>query len=250
MDKKKLEVFIRKYNLGGNIEGVIWTNENGDLATTAMTSDKKLFASVVLEKGASFFPAGTDIGIQDTTKLKKMLNSVGDNVTLSLDVDENDATRVRLLKADDGNNTMKFVTAQKDVLNAIPKMKNIPSYTVEILLTPKFAESFSKSYSAIGDPNTLFTLVMSKKKQKLEVVLGYKQQLSDCIEIGVETTTGKDTVKDPISFSANALKEILAANSEVEDATLSVSESGLASVSFKKDDFKSQYYLVKIEVED
>ena len=91
---------------------------------------------------------------------------------------------------------------------------------------------------------------MSKKKQKLEMVLGYKQQLSDRIAISTTCTTGKDTVKNLVSFSSKHLKEILAANSEVENPILSVSEDGLSNVTFNKDGFNSLYYQIKINVED
>jgi hypothetical protein len=82
------------------------------------------------------------------------------------------------------------------------------------------------------------------------MVLGYKQNLSDRIALEVATTTGKDTVKAPISFDAKLLKEILSANSEVKNPTLQVSEGGLASIAFDQDGFKSQYYMIKIDVED
>ena len=92
---------------------------------------------------------------------------------------------------------------------------------------------------------------MSKKKQKLEMVLGYKQKnLSDRIALEVLANAGKDTVSKPISFNAKHLKEILSANNEVKDPVLYVSELGLASISFDDGDFKSKYYLVETEVED
>ena len=83
------------------------------------------------------------------------------------------------------------------------------------------------------------------------MVLGYKQKnLSDRIAMEVTATAGKDIVKNPISFSAKHLKEILSANGEVNNPVLNVSEAGLASIAFNDSGFKSQYYLVKIDVED
>ncbi len=249
MEKKQIETFIKKYNLGGAIEGVHWQNIGDNLSVTAMTSCRKLFVQVELEKGASFFK-DVDIGIQDTSKLKKMLNPLGDNVAISLDIDDNDATRVRQLYVEDGKIDMIYVTAQKGTLDPIPKMKNIPTFGIEVILTPEFIDAFNKAFSAINDPDALYTLIMSKKKQKLEMVLGYKQQLSDRIAISTTCTTGKDTVKNLVSFSSKHLKEILAANSEVENPILSVSEDGLSNVTFNKDGFNSLYYQIKINVED
>ena len=249
MEKKNIETFIRKYNLGGLIEGVRWNNVNDDLVATAMTSDRKLFTSVVWEKNATFFK-DVEIGIQDTTKLKKMLAPLSDTINVALDIDEEDATRVRQLIADDGKNTMNYQAAQVGVLDSVPKMKNIPSFDVEINLSPEFVNALNKSFAALGDDQTLFTLIMSKKKQKMEMVLGYKQNLSDRIALEVSTNTGKDTVKTPISFNAKHLKEVLSANSEVENAVLYVAEAGLASIGFSVDGFISQYYMIKIDVED
>lgn len=251
MEKKQIETFIKKYNLGGAIEGVLWQNDNNNLSVTAMTSDRKLFASVQLEKAASFF-TGVEVGIQDTSKLKKMLGVLGDNVSLSLDVDDTNTAdiRVRQIIAEDGKNTVNFNAAAKDVIDPVPKMKNVPPFEVEITLSPEFIDTFSKAFSAVADDQALFTLIMSKKKQKLELVLGYKQNLSDRIALEVTATAGKDTVKNPISFNAKHLKEILAANSEVANPVLSVSEAGLASINFTDSGFTTKYYLVKIDVED
>ena len=250
MEKKQIEKFIRKYHLNGAIEGVLWQNDNDNLSVTAMTSDRKLFASVQLEKAAAFFDKGVEIGIQNTSKLKKMLTPLSDNISISLDFHDGSTTSVRQLIGEDGKNTIKYVCAAKDVIGSVPTMKNIPTFDVEIVLNTEFISTFEKSFSAINDSSTLFTLIMSKKKQKLEMVLGYKQNLSDQIAMEVEATVGKDTVKNPISFNAQNLKEILSANSDVENPILSVSEAGLATINFINGDFKSQYYLVKIDVED
>lgn len=249
MEKKQIESFIKKYSLNGIIEGVVWTNINNDLHTTTITTDKKLFATVQLEKAATFF-TDVEIGIQDTSKLKKMLSPLADNFSFSLDLDKTDNNRVRELIADDGKLDIRYVTAQKDTIPEKPSLKNIPPYTIVINITPDFIDLFQKSFSAIGDDSTLFTLIMSKKKQKLELVLGYKQMLSDRIAIQVDAVIGKDVVKSPISFSAKHLKEIFSANNDNDGTILSVSEAGLANINFEENGCKSQYYMIKIDVED
>ena len=143
------------------------------------------------------------------------------------------------------------MTGGVDGVDGIPSMKNVPPFTVEINLTPEFIDTFSTSFSGVDDKDALFTLIMSKRKQKLEMVLGYKQKnLSDRIALEVNAVAGKDTVSKPISFNAKHLKEILAANSEVSNPVLNVSELGLSGISFSSGDFKSKYYLVETEVED
>ena len=253
MEKQKIETFIKKYSLGGTINSVIWRNNNDDLVVTAMTPDKKLFASVQLEKAASGFIEGQDVGVLTTDRWKKMLSLLEDNVSLTLDVDDKDKTRVRKIYADDGKMQMEYVTSEPSAIDPVPSMKNVPPFDVEIKLTPEFIDKFTKAFSVLGDDGALFTVVMSKKNKKLDVVFGYKSTgNSDRIALSdyVTATAGKDTIKNPISFTAKSLKEILSANGDVEDATLQICEAGLAGVSFKKDGIMSQYYLVKVDVED
>ena len=253
MEKKQIETFIKKYNLNGAIEGVVWQNNNNHLLVTAMTADRKLYASVQFEDYASKITGftGVEIPIQETTRLKKMLSFLSDDIALSLDIDPLDATRVRQIIGEDSKNSMIHPVGSKTTIDPIPSMKNIPPFEVEIPVTTELVDSFSKAFSAIGDDQTLFTLVMSKKKNKLEMVFGYRNSnTSNRLAIELLPTTGKDTVKNPISFNAKNLKEILTANAEVTDSVLSISEAGLASIAFNKDGLKSQYYLIKIDVED
>jgi len=251
MEKKYIDTFIKKYNLAGAIEGAHWINDGGNLTTTAMTSDRKLFVQVILEKGASWFK-DVEIGVQKTTKLKKMLDILGDNIVLTLDIDENDPTRVRQIIAEDadGKASINYVTSALSVLEPVPKMKTIPPFTVDIFLSDEFIDKFNTGFSALGDEATAFTLIMSKKKQKLDMVLGYKKNMGDKVTLEVATAPGKDTVKNPISFDAKLLKEIISANNEIKNPTLQISESGLASIAYDNDGFKSLYYMIKIDVED
>jgi hypothetical protein len=249
MEKKYIDTFIKKYYLGGSIEKIRWTSDSTKLLGVAMTSDRNLFVSTESEKG-SFFN-GVEVGIQDTSRLKGMLNVLSENITINADIDQNDATRVRWLNLNDDNTTLVYVTADVGVIDPIPKMKTIPTFDVEIDLTDEFVATYLKAKSALPEAD-LFTLVMSKKKQKMEMVLGYKENVnSDRIIMTVPTQTGKDTVKKPISFNAKHFKEIIAANNECKaPKKLLVSEAGLASLQFEEDGFKSLYYLIKIDVED
>ena len=109
-----------------------------------------------------------------------MLTSLSDNISVSVDVDENDKTRVRQIIADDGKVQINFVAGRKDAIDGVPTMKNIPPYEVEINVTPEFSDILQKAVSATNDNDALVSFVMSKKKQKLEMVLVYKESnLSD-----------------------------------------------------------------------
>lgn len=249
MEKKQIETFIKKYYLGGLVEKIRWVSDDTKLLATAMTSDRKLYVSTELEKG-SFFK-DVEVGIQETSKLRAMLSVLSDSFNVEVDIDGSDATRVRSLNMSDANSEVVYATAATGVLDPIPKMKSIPAFEVEINLTDEFIERLLKAKAALPEAE-LFTLVMSKKKQKLEMVLGYKENVnSDRIILGVPTEAGKDTLSKAISFNVKHLKEIIAANSDSKaPKKLLVTEAGLASLKFEDDGFKTQYYLMKIDVED
>jgi hypothetical protein len=247
MEKTKIETFIKKYNIGGNIEQARWISETKTLKTTTMTSDKKCMAYVEMANFDAF--ADIEIGIHDTSKLKSMLGALGDQVSFDLITDENDATRVTTLIITSGGREANYVAADKDVIAKAPSMKTFPAFDVEIKLTDTFIDGFLKAKAALTEAD-MFTLVMSKKKSKLEMVLGYSTINNNRIALEVETETGKDKVTNPINFSAKLLKEIITANAEVKNAVLKVSEKGLATVDFSGGDYKAQYYMIKMDSEE
>lgn len=250
MEKRQIETFIKKYNLGGNIESVRWVNEAGTLRAKDMTPDKKLLMHVELANFTGF-PA-TTVGIGDTGRVKNMLKTLGDNITLSLDTAPNDPNRVTSLRIEDDKRTATVTAANLNNWDSPePKIKTMPTFEVEVKLTKEFITWFLAAKAALPEEE-LFTLIMSKKKQQLEMVIGYKgKNNSDQCISAVDAVPGKDTVTNPISFSAKILKEIISANDECcEDSILKVAEAGLASIEFSKDGFTSHYYMMKIDVED
>jgi hypothetical protein len=246
MNKKTIETFITKYNLGGLIEKVRWTVKDKTLRVTAITSDKKFLVSVTQKKFEEL--TDTAFGVMDSNKFKTLLGAIAENASINLQLDPNDQ-RVLAVDVDDGKSECSLPCAHLDVLDKEPTVKQLPSYDVEIKLTDEFIERFRVAKAALSEID-LFTLVMNKKKQILQMVLGYNRNLTNRIALQIDTLPGKDTVKAPISFSAKNLKEVLAANTESKDAILKVSEAGLAFVEFDTPEFQSQYYMIKIDVED
>jgi hypothetical protein len=247
MEKKNIETFIKKYSLGGLINEVRWKVKDKSLKVSAMTTDKKFISSVLLKK----FEAMDDatLGIIDSTKLKQLLGALGENITIVPVSDEEDAARIRSLILSDDKSELTYATADLDVIKEEPKLKSLPVFGVEIKMNEEFVELFNKTKSALSE-SELFTLSMSKKKKKLEMVFGHGKNNINRLAFEVPTVDGKDTVKAPISFSAKALKEIISANSEAKDPVLKVSEDGLASVECDVENFQSQYYMVRVDVED
>ena len=81
MQKSKLDKFIQKYNLGGNVNSVKWKSNGDTLSTSFVTPDKSLLGNVKVDK----FPfEDAELGVYQTDQLKSLIGVLGDD--LSLDV--------------------------------------------------------------------------------------------------------------------------------------------------------------------
>ena len=134
--------------------------------------------------------------------------------------------------------------ANLSVIPNVPDLKQLPDFDTEIKLDSNFISKFIKAKGALADENN-FTFTCTGEKNG-QIILGYSNINTNRIKIDVDCTCKKDTV-DPISFSANFLKEILVANKEATDATLKISSQGLAHIHFEIDNYTSDYYLVEIQ---
>ena len=248
MKKDTIQRFIKKYYLNGIIDSAVWVKEPGILKVTAMTSDKKLFADVKLKNFDGLDDA--KFGILTTKRLLALLKTIPSD-DISMDIVENAKGDVAAVGFSAEKYKVQYVASDLNVIDPVPSMKHIPAFTVAIKMEEAFIDWFKSAYNAMGDSGSLFTVVKSNQSGKLEVVIGYKSKgYSDRLHYQPITVENKNTIKAPVSFTAKHLAEVLKANPEFKDPILNVCEAGLASISFSEVDLDSQYYLVKVEVED
>ena len=129
-----------------------------------------------------------------------------------------------------------------------PKIKEVKEFDVEIPITDDFIDVFTKSKNSLPDVDS-FTLMMNKKTDKLELVIGYSTVNSNRVKMDIKPTAGKDKVTKPISFNSNYFKDILNKNSEAVGAVFKVSAIGIATVTFSTTEFDATYYLIRKELE-
>ena len=232
MQKTKLDRFIQKYNLNGNVNSVKWTSREDKLATTFVTSDKSLMGSVTVDNVQ--FDEG-DVGVYTTDLLQKLLGVLGDDVTLNVSKFGDKAVS---LKVKNGTVSVDYTLSDLSVIPDPPTLKRVPEFQTNIKIDSHFIETFIKGKSALSDAET-FTLITGDETQ---VVIGYASTNTNRVNIPVETTTNELT--DNISFNANLFRDVLAANKECTSAVLEVSNDGLLRINFKVDDYDSTYYLV------
>ena len=237
MQKTKLNKFIQKYNLGGNVNSVKWTSNTNKLTTSFVTPDKSLLGTVVADNVV--FEDG-DLGVYQTDQLQKLLGVLGDDVNLTLTKAGDKAVS---LKVKNDTVSVDYVLSDLSVIPDPPALKRLPDFQTKVKLDSKFIDTFIKGKSALADVD-MFTFV-NDKSGNLSAVIGYSSTNTNRVTIPVETETNGLT--EPVTFNANLFKEMLVANKECKSAVLEVSNEGLARVNFKVDDYDSTYYVVAMQ---
>ena len=236
MQKSKLDKFISKYNLGGNVNSVKWKSSGDSISTTFVTPDKSLLGNVKVDK----FPFDeAEIGVYQTDQLKSLINVLGDDVSLDLTKFGDKAVS---LKVKNGPVSVDYVLSDLSVISDPPQMKRLPEFGTQIKLDRSFIDTFIKGKGALSGVDT-FTVV--KNGDGCDVVIGYSSTNTNRVNIPVECDNCN--MNKPIKFNANLFKEVLVANKECTSAVLEVSNEGLAKVNFKVDDYDSTYYIVAMQ---
>jgi|TARA_R110000824_G_scaffold19141_6_gene74625 hypothetical protein len=233
MQKSKLDRFIQKYNLGGNVNSVKWKSNGNSLSTSFVTPDKSLLGNVTVD---NFQFEAAELGVYQTDQLKSLIGVLGDDVSLNLMRVEDKAIS---LNVKNGSVSIDYVLSDLSVIADPPSMKRLPEFGTKIKLDSNFINSFVKGKSALSDIDS-FAIVNGKNG--CEVIIGYASTNTNRVNIPVDSV--ECDITTPITFNANLFKEMLLANKECTSAILEVSTEGLAKVNFKVDDYNSEYYVV------
>ena len=236
MQKSKLDRFIQKYNLGGNVNSVKWKSDGTSLKTSFVTPDKSLLGNVSISK---FNLENSEIGVYQTDQLIKLLGVLGDKIELNLSKVGEQAVS---LSIKNDSVSVNYVLSDLSVISDPPALKRLPEFGTKIKLDNKFIDTFIKGKSALSDVDT-FSIVNGKNG--LEIIIGYANTNTNRVNIPVVTET--NGMSEPITFNANLFKEMLIANKECKSAVLEVSNEGLAKVNFKVDDYDSTYFVVAMQ---
>ena len=233
MQKSKIDRFIQKYNLGGNVNSVKWKSNGDSLSTAFITSDKSLMGNVTVDN-VNF--ENSEVGIYTTDQLQKLLNVLDEKVELSI---KKAGDKPITLNVNNGNVSFDYSLSDLSVIPDPPALKRVPNFTTKIKMDSKFIDTFIKGKSALADVDT-FSII--NKGGNCSIIIGYSNTNTNRVTIPVECDNCD--LKDVISFNANLFKDVLVANKECTSAVLEVSSEGLARVNFKVDDYDSTYYIV------
>jgi hypothetical protein len=233
MQKTRLNRFIQKYSLNGNVNSVKWTSKDNTLSTSFVTADKSLMGNVKVD---NLQLEDGDVGVYTTDQLVKLLGVLGEDVTLDVSRFGDKAVS---LKVKNGVVSVDYTLSDLSVIPDPPQLKRLPDFQTQIKVDSSFIDTFIKGKSALSEAET-FTIVNGSNGP--EIVIGYASTNTNRVNIPVETTSNGLT--DNVSFNANLFRDVLSANKECTSATLEVSNDGLARINFKVDDYNSEYYIV------
>ena len=236
MEKNRINRFVQRYNLAGLIESVKWDVTDETLETSFISDDKSVLGKV---STTDFNFKNGSYGVYDTTKLTKMLSVLSNDV--DVDTVDIDGKTVSLNISDKGT-TATYMLADLTVIPVVPDLKQLPEFDVDISIDSTFVTKFNKAKSALSDEKN-FTFECKDGVGK--ITLGHSNVNTNRISIAVDCKCNGDI--DPISFSAEFLKEILNSNRDAKSASLKISTQGLAHLNFEVDSYKSEYYLVQIQ---
>jgi len=151
MQKTKLNKFIQKYNLRGNVNSVKWKSTGDKLSTTFVTPDKSLLGTVNVDK---FQFEDAELGVYQTDLLKNLLGVLDDDLSLTL---SRFGDKAVALKAKNGSVSVDYVLSDLSVIADPPELKRLPQFDTHIKLdsnficVPKSGNLFSSGGSAITD---------------------------------------------------------------------------------------------------
>lgn len=237
MTKSELNKFIDLYNLGGTIESVKIISDGDSLKTGFVSSDKTLagtvsFSSIKIEKG--------EYCIYDTAQFKKMIGVLDEKIDIVVNkIDDRPVS----WNVSDGSVDSTILLADPSVIPTAPKIKEIKSYDVEIIMSEDFIDKYVRAKNALADADT-FTL-LTNKKGKIELVIGYSDTNTNRIKLDVSAIAGKDKLDAPISFNADYLKELVSKSRGHGGVVYKVASAGISNLSFSSKDFEVSYYLIK-----
>ena len=236
MKKSDLLNYVGRYHLAGATTSVKWVAKDGNLETEFITDDQNVIGHV---KADNLDFGTNELGVYATPQLVKMLSAVGDD--LNVKVNDVDGTAVSV-GVNDKDVDMTFMLADLSVIRQVPDLKNTPDWNATIDLDATFINKFIKAKNALPESEN-FGIKCSSGK--VEVIMNYSSINTNRIKFDQDVDGAIDM--GVICFSSSLLKEILQANKGFESGKLSVSEAGLAEVSFELKNGEATYYLVQLQ---
>ena len=242
MEKKNLTQVIDKYHLNGLIESVSWNSTEDDGMSVKFVTPTKDCAGIV-STTKDLGLGETNISIYSTSQFNKLLG-IMDMAMVNIEVVTGNQGIPYQLKVKDNDFDLDFYLSSEDLIPNVPTINEPEEYDVEFSIDEDFVKNFTKAYNALEKPNRFEIGCKSIDEIKyVELTIGDSATFANKIKMvqPSEYTIGVE----PMSFSANIVKEILAVN-KTSEGKAKINEAGLLKLEFTEDDITSTYFVVRL----
>jgi len=247
--KKELVNFIKKYNLGGEIESAIISYDAKEkaLVTKFSRPDKTIIGNVKY-KGFNL-DTTSDLCIFDTAKLLKMISPLSEDFDIKSNV-VND--RVESILFSDIDYNIKFILSQPMLIPRVNKPKTLPESTVTISLKNEVLQKIIKSISVMSDDDSS-DITFNVNDNMLYIVIGDIHTNNNQIKLLLSTVEdiNWDIKYSNTSFNKELIKQVFSNNLDCEESILNLtyltqgsSTPGLIDLEFNGEEFFSKYLIV------
>ena len=162
---------------------------------------------------------------------------------LKIELSKNNTGLVDKLKIQDNKFDLNYHLSDISVIPEVPNVQTV-DFDFNFKVDDEFISGFLKAHNALEKTEdvTLNTTTTKQGENVVEIILGERSQHSHKVKFTevAEFTTQSDL----IPFSANVLREILAANKGTE-GQIQVSNKGLMKLEFNSDKSSAEYFVVR-----
>ena len=239
VNKNILQSIISKYYLNGFNNTVKWRIQDNTL--TVYAGKKGRVCKAVLKH---FEFEDCELGVFDTNKLTKLLSITSGDLMLTPDKINKVYTKLYIA---DANYDLTYSLADIFVIDKVSYVRDVEEYEIQLDLGNDDIDKLIKAKNALDDQNNM--LITSTKDSDgnpiCEFIFGDNTGFSNKITYKMQGTITQDDVKIP--FDADLLKDIFAANKDMEGGKLKLSTLGLLKLEFTSPLIETEYFLGRNE---
>ena len=237
MKKSHIVSNIEKYYLNGLTKEVLWNLVGGKATIDFATETKDAVGQVTFNVS---LPDGP-LAIYSTDALLRLINITSEEIEIELS--KGPTGLIDKLKIQDNKFDLNYHLSD---INSIPEVPNVAEtdYNFTFKVNDEFITGFLKAHNALEKVKdvTLNTTTTKQGENVVEIVLGERSQHSHKVKF--TELAEFESQSDILPFSANVLREVLAANKGTE-GTIYVSNKGLMKLEFNSEESTAKYFIVR-----
>ena len=239
ISKLELQSVIEKYHLNGLIESVKWTvNKNKQLTINFTAPSRELIGTVVHNN----FPLPeSEIGINDTTQLDKLISITSGDLVLDY---VKDRTILTKLLISDNQYNLNYSLSDIFIIPKSGTYNGPEEYDIETTLTDEVVTALIKAKNALSNSESV---VITPGLLGLEFVFGGDVEYANKVSYSIQNLENNSGTQFELIYNSVLLKEVLVANKDMESGNIHVNGNGLMKLSFNHKTFTSIYYIVAKE---